>query len=138
MSVRIFIFLILFAVLDVGTLFILAKYFGVTGALFVVAVSTLLGLITCARWIRRLAEHHDALKKEHGENIPQDLILIRGGECLLSCLAVVCFLYPGLLSDAIGFLLAFPRVQDGSMELIVQMLRSQAEREGKTVGELFR
>ena len=137
MRTQLFLGLILFACLDVGSLFVVARYFGVSGALFVVALSTLLGLLACARWMRRLAEHHAKLHEQYGEELPKDLVMIQGTEGLLTLLAVLCFLYPGLLSDALGFLLALPRIQEGSTQMVVEMLKTQAQKEGKTVAELF-
>jgi len=138
MTAQVLLALVSFAVLDVGTLFLLAHHWGTAAALFVVALTTIAGLLACARWIRRIAEHHHELQREHGENIPSDLVLIRGSEGLLSLVALLCFLYPGLLSDVLGFLLAFPRVQAGSTRAVVEMIKAQAEREGKSVEDLFR
>jgi len=138
MRTRIFVGLILFACLDVGTLFVLARYIGEGGSLFLVALSTLFGLLACARWSRRVAEHHAELQVKYGNEMPRDLLLIQSTEGLLSLVAVLCFLYPGLLSDGFGFLLALPRVQAGSTQLVSDLLKAQAKKEGKTVLDLFR
>ena len=136
MNTKLFIFIVLFCVADVATLLGLARYIGIPATLFVVLCSTVVGLLACARWTHRLSEHHEQLTAE-AKGLPADVALIHGSEGLLAILAVLLFLYPGLLSDAFGFLLALPRVSEGSTNAVVRYLKELAAKEGKSVHQLF-
>lgn len=136
MNQRLFLIIVSFCVLDTASLFLVARYLGVFGTLFLVLVSTTLGLLACARWIRRLSERHTELRAEHGD-LPPDVVLIHGSEGLLSLLALVCFLFPGLLSDVVGFVLALPRIQADAPGAIEEYLRKLAASEGKSIHQLF-
>ncbi len=120
-------------VLDVGTLFLLSQWIGVGLTLGLVALSTALGLLSCRRWIVRLSRENEVLKKESGATVPPEVIFVQGGEALLSFVAMLCFLFPGLLSDLIGFFLALPRIQRGFTDKVVAKVRDEAAARGQTV-----
>ena len=119
----------LFPVLDVGTLFLLARWIEVFPTLLIVFLSTILGLLSCREWLKGLTRQQKELRAEYGEKIPEDVLLIRGSEYALSLLAMSLFVFPGLLSDLVGYILLVPAVRKKVTERMAKsMSQKMADR----------
>ena len=127
-----------FPALDVGTLFLFSRWAGVPLTLALVALSTALGLLACGRWVARIAEHDKAIRAKSGGDLPPEVMVVHGGEAFLSFLAMLLFLFPGFLSDIVGFLLAAPWVQGNFTDKFVELIKRDAALQGKSVEEYLR
>ena len=70
--------------------------------------------------------------------MPEGLVVINGSEAALALLAMLLFLYPGLLSDVVGYALALPRLNEKFRKQIVQGILARAKEQGKSVVEMTR
>ena len=107
-----------FAVADVGTLFLLSHWIGISLTLLVVAFSTVTGLLACRKLLTKLADQHTALRESHGANPPQQVKLYMGLEIILILLSLFLFIFPGLLSDLLAYLMLIPVFREKVREVV--------------------
>jgi UPF0716 family protein affecting phage T7 exclusion len=107
-----------FAVADVGTLLILANYIGVSLTLAVVAISTFSGLVSCTRVFKHFEKEQKTLTEERGTNRSQQEKHYMAAEITLLFISMFLFIFPGLLSDFLAYILLIPVFRGKVRELV--------------------
>jgi UPF0716 protein FxsA len=125
-------------VADVGTLFALAHFIGAVPTLALVLVSSVVGLTLCGQHLRALLERSEKAKKQYGEQLPKELQIIAGFDILWTLLLMALYIFPGLLSDALAFFFLMPPVKQWLSEGLVEFMRKEAERRGKSLDDVLR
>ena len=129
--------MVAFPVLDVATVLALAQWIGIPLTLLLLLVSTALGLFACGKKLSRMAKRAKELKQEYGAQLPPDVVVVQGGEIFVAFFAMLCFLFPGFLSDAVGFLLSIPYFERAISDQLLKAMKQNAALQGKTLEEYF-
>jgi len=129
------ILLVLFPVLDVGTLFCLARFVGAWTTLAIVFVSSAVGLYSCKLSFNKMVSRLKEWEQPH--KTPPDLVIIRANDLALTFVAMFLFLFPGLLSDILAWLLKVPSVERYLGEQFRQRIEQKAEAQGMTLKEYW-
>ena len=122
--------------LDVATLFILAHYAGLFVAALVALSSTIIGVYLNAWSRRRLRSHFDTITQESFGGLPEEYKLLQRYVATGSGMITLLFIFPGLLSDLLGFFLLLPRLSSTFVPKLRTSLHAEAARQGKTFEEL--
>ena len=98
---------LIFPVLEVATMILVYCAIGIWLTLFLVFISSAIGLVLWGRWAKELNARVEENEKKYGKDVkdyPANVAFIHLRDAAGVMFAFLCFLSPGLLSDLLGFL----------------------------------
>ena len=110
--------LAVFAIIDVATLLLLSNYIGNLPTLGVVLVSTFLGLFSCNKLLHKFSDTQRIRTEEIGTHRSGQDKLYMVTEVTLLLLSLFFFIFPGLLSDVLAYLVLVPVIRGKVRELV--------------------
>jgi UPF0716 family protein affecting phage T7 exclusion len=122
--------------LDIVTLILLAYYVGPLITVAIAVAISLVGTYLCVWSNRKLSRHFDRVTQESIGGLPPEYAQLRRFLSAGSCVIMLLFLFPGVLSDVVALFLVLPRLRDDFVPKLREELKAEALRQGKTFEEI--
>lgn len=126
-----------FLLLDVMSLLALGYYIGIFWAIISAAASCIIGIYLCMLARRRFRARRQAIERDCIGGLPEELRLLETYEARVFAMLTLMFVFPGIFSDLFALLMLLPKFGKGYYSERLQILRGEAERQGKTLAQLL-